>query len=374
VIRSSSLLRTCSLVALCAIALGACATRGDEPARRVPSIKDDAADFEAKRPRVVRDHRVSHVVGPASREVTPAVRAPMERVEVKPAVDPAPKATSEPAPVLPKVEKAPPAVRVIVEAPVEPKEAPVATKPAAEAQPPVKTAILDPRPAPAKPAEVLPAVPEAPKTTVVSPESAVPAPTVRAPVVIKPAETVPTPAPSEARPTADVRRKPAPEAVTPPRNSAVPPVVVTQPPAVVAPANPQVAVVPPAPPAVVQPAQPPQKVDPKPEVKVEPKIAVLTEDQRVASVLASVDTYMKAGRFQSARLLLEDATKSGNPKLLAALAETYDPLTLREQYPKLSRTGDPEKAIALYEQAKAKGGVNLDARIAALKTLAGPKR
>jgi hypothetical protein len=102
-------------------------------------------------------------------------------------------------------------------------------------------------------------------------------------------------------------------------------------------------------------------------------VAPLADDQRANASIASADAYMRAGRYQNARTLLEDTAKSGNPDVLQALGESYDPLLLPEKYPKLARIGDAPRAVFYYEQAKAKGARDLDRRLMALKTLIGQK-
>lgn len=356
VIRPSSFRRTCSVIALSAVALAACASHNDRAApRRHVSIKDDPADAPPQPDRSPRAQRASHVMGAPDRQVQMAAPSSQPaRPEPNSGSDqPSKSVAREPSPVLPKIGQTPPTLPVIVEAPID------KPKPAAETPPLARSAALDPRTVTQpKPAEVQPAPIEQPKTSVATPEPPAQAQPSRPVVVIKSAETAPQP---DSRPITETRRRATPEAVSPPRNSAVP-LPATAPPVVVA-----------VPAPIVQAAQPPQPPT-KVEAKADPKVATLTDDQRVASTLSRVDGYMKSGAFQNARTLLEDAAKSGNPKLLTALAETYDPLVLREQYPKLARTGDPEKAIALYEHATAKGATHVAARVAALKILAGAKR
>lgn len=82
---------------------------------------------------------------------------------------------------------------------------------------------------------------------------------------------------------------------------------------------------------------------------------------------------MAAGRIAKARALLEEQAKSGSADALSALAETYDPLHLREAFPRLLRAADPVKALATYEKAKAAGAAGLDERIEALRPLAAAR-
>jgi hypothetical protein len=99
------------------------------------------------------------------------------------------------------------------------------------------------------------------------------------------------------------------------------------------------------------------------------RIAALSEIQRVKSTLARAQDYLAANRISDARTLLEEAAKSGSQEILFALAETWDPLYLRQANPRLARAGDPVRAIAVYEAARARGAANTDARIDALKAL-----
>jgi hypothetical protein len=316
-----SLLRSCSVIALIVVTAAGCANGAGEryDPRRHGSIKDDPVDgTPSAQPRRATMTRVS---------------APAAMVEKSPAVVHDKPATMEPAPRLPIVELPAPAVTVRIEQPVTP-VAPTSPKPA-EAKiivDPPKTAVYVEPPAPQRP---LP-----PKNTE-------------------------TPS-NDARPLTDTRRRPLETTPAAPPAVAVPAVPPAAPPAPV--------VSQPTPPAPVVTAPP--KAEPKAVIDAapSPKIVPLNDEQRVASTLQRADSYMKANRYQDARAVLDDAAKSGNPRLLTALAETYDPLHLREVYPRLVRTGDPEKAIALYEQARAAGARGLDARIQAVKLLAGPKR
>jgi hypothetical protein len=329
VLRSLSLLRSCSVIALIVVTAAGCASGAGEryDPRRHGSIKDDPVDgTSAAQPRRATITRVS---------------APATMVEKSPAIMHDKPTKMEPAPRLPVVEAPAPAVTVRIEQPV----APTVAKPV-EAK--------SPEP---KPPEVKPTIVEPAKTAVL-----VEPPAPQRPL---PPKNTETPS-SDTRPLTDTRR----------RSTETAPV--TQP-AVAVPAAPPTAspapvVSQPTPPATILTAPP--KPEPKAAVDAtpSPKIVPLNDEQRVASTLQRADSYMKANRYQDARAVLDDAAKSGNPRLLAALAETYDPLHLREVYPRLVRTGDPEKAVALYEQARAAGARGLDARIQAVKLLAGPKR
>jgi hypothetical protein len=184
----------------------------------------------------------------------------------------------------------------------------------------------------------------------------------------------------DARPTAEARRVaanvepaivPKPPAVVMPQPVVLPDVAVAVPqtdaPSVppAAPTAPTIVLVPKSNPTPVPPAALP--------ANTAPKGAPLPDTQRVSATLASAEGYLRAGRVQNARALLEDNAKTGNIEILQALAETYDPLVLPDKYPKLARIGDAPRAIFYYEQAKANGALALDSRLVALKALAGRK-
>jgi hypothetical protein len=110
-------------------------------------------------------------------------------------------------------------------------------------------------------------------------------------------------------------------------------------------------------------------------VETAPAQAVpMTPVQRTTDGLTRAADYMASGRIVNARSLLEDQAKSGDPAILKALGETYDPLHLRDAYPKLARAGDPAKAMAAYEKAKAAGAKGLDMRIDALRAFIAAKQ
>jgi hypothetical protein len=102
--------------------------------------------------------------------------------------------------------------------------------------------------------------------------------------------------------------------------------------------------------------------------------APVSPQQRTSDGLSRAADYMAAGRIVNARSLLEDQARSGDPAILKALAETYDPLHLTDAYPKLSRAGDPVKAMAAYERAKTAGAKDLDPRMDALRALIARKQ
>lgn len=123
----------------------------------------------------------------------------------------------------------------------------------------------------------------------------------------------------------------------------------------------------PAQPVVRAPVQ--QAVQVPATVVAAPQAAAVVDDQRVAKGLALAADYMQSGRVVNARSLLEDLAKSGNPTVLATLAESYDPLHLRSTYPKLFRTGSFAKALDAYERAKAAGAKGMEPRIEAVRAV-----
>ncbi len=353
VTRLTRLFLTTSLCALTAAALTGCASRREAPdgagAARHISIKDSAADHRL--PTTAQPSRLHKVAMPAA-DLTPAPKAPAVSMIL-----------AEPAkpmrPVDDRASQLP--TKVATLPPVEPKPAPKSA------------AIVETATPNAAPAEPKPPVPVAVTNEVVPPAS-------KTPIIIRPADgsTPSKPpaanAPADARPVTEGRRvaanaEPAapakqPSVVPPPTE---PPTTTDAKPAATTVTPPTVAVQPVAPPAVAAASSSPLAS------KAEPKAAPLVDSQRVTATLASADAYMRAGRYQNARTLLDDSAKGGHPEILQALGETYDPLVLPEMYPKLSRIGDAPRAIFYYEQAKAKGAKDLDQRLNALKTLAGQK-
>lgn len=197
------------------------------------------------------------------------------------------------------------------------------------------------------------------------PVAAAPHPALAEPAPAKPAEAVVVALPPTGRPIAAVRQAPAPEVKAEPTPEAKadpkPEVTISaaQPPAIIAkPA--------PLPPLIRQAAIP--------EPAAPPQATALVDDQRIGKALVLASDYMKSGRIANARSLLEDMAKSGSPVVLAALAETYDPLQLQASYPKLARTGDGAKALDSYEKAKAAGAKDLEPRIDALRAYLATRR
>lgn len=87
----------------------------------------------------------------------------------------------------------------------------------------------------------------------------------------------------------------------------------------------------------------------------EAKVAALSDEQRVRDTIARAQEYLKTSRIINARSLLQDAARDDNPLLLTALAETYDPLHLREKFPSLSRAAEPARALDIYRRASERG-------------------
>lgn len=87
----------------------------------------------------------------------------------------------------------------------------------------------------------------------------------------------------------------------------------------------------------------------------EAKVAALSDEQRVRDTISRAQDYLKTKRIINARSLLQDAARDDNPLVLTALAETYDPLHLREKYPSLSRAAEPQRALEIYRRASERG-------------------
>lgn len=188
---------------------------------------------------------------------------------------------------------------------------------------------------------------------------------------------VPIAKPADLRPTVEGRRGQPIEtpvaAVAPPAPQPVAPSVIS--PAAAASAAPPPAVaaiiVPKASPAATVEAKPAPVVKPAPAAVAEPtvqaKVAALTPGERVRTTLERAQAHLKAGKLANARALLEDAGRSeSSGEIMKALAETYDPLVLR-QYPRLAQAGDPARAVMLYSDAVAKGSVAANDQLARLK-------
>lgn len=204
--------------------------------------------------------------------------------------------------------------------------------------------------------------PPAPKAPPAIPPPAVTLPTVAPPAVAIAAPPKPVAPAAEApaaaeRTTTDLRR-------------AAPPVVAAAPP----PAVPVAPTPPPAStePAPVKPAASAIVIQPKAPAteaatSAQPKVAALTDEQRVRDVIARAQEHLTAGRLINARSLLQDAARDNNPLILTALAESYDPLFLRDKRSNLARSGEPTRALEYYRRAAERGSA---AAAQKLKTLA----
>lgn len=325
--RRAPLACACSITVLW---LSGCANVADDPTRVYSDVRRASAKV---RTAIAKP-------GPATRTI--AAKRPVARIaELRSRnSDPAAVRIAAPAP------KAPPAVAVAPPPPPPVRQAVVAAPPVSIAPPnPTLPAVAAaPTPAPAPPAAVVVIPPAAPK----APE----------PTTVKVAEAAPV---ATARPIAEARRAPASEVKQ----------GVTTSPAVAAPAiaEPKPVVVTPPSAATAAPTPTPQ---PQPQrqrqvASAGPNAAPLSETERLREGLARATFYMAASRLANARAVLVDLSRSGHPDVLQALAETYDPLHLRDAYPKLARTGDSAKALEFYDKAKAAGAANADARMRALK-------
>lgn len=305
--------RTPLTAILVSLLLTGCAYRSEHHAAGIGyrSIKDDPE------PRAVDKHAV------APRGITAAPTKPR----------PKPQATVTPR-ILPSVDKA-----ASHKAHAVPATTPAIEQPKPSAPPAMKSAAATPAPPPAPsvappsvPPPAAPAIAQAP----VAPSSA--RSTDQAPAT----QAAPAnPQRSEAeRATVDIRRGNPAIASAPPAAPTAPLASVEPPPAKPA-----------APPIVIQ-----QKPSAAPaDAPAQPKIAALTDDQRVHDTIARAREYMAGGRLINARSLLQDAARDNNPLLLTALAETFDPLHLRDQFPSLARSAEPTRALDFYRRASERG-------------------
>lgn len=287
-------------------------------APRVHATARTAQPHAARAPATIPD-TAPEPMQPSRPEVRPSLRATLPDAAPRD-LPPARAATTPPVDQMPAVR--PPAGEV--RPTTEGRRAALSTPPAPTVTPPVPPA--------AQPTVTPPAVPQAPAAAPAQAAPGIPAATVRLP----------------AQP---------PAIPAPPKSAAVP----ATPPAAAA-AQPQAA-------PVTVPAEPKITVVPKGDVPVAGKVVTPAGEQIVRETITRAQSYMSAGRIENARASLEDAARGGNPDLLVALAETYDPVRLRETYPRLARAGDAARAIAIYEVAKARGAKDLDARIDTLRRL-----
>jgi hypothetical protein len=141
------------------------------------------------------------------------------------------------------------------------------------------------------------------------------------------------PAPQEARATSDLRRNlgPAPVAAAP---------------VVGKPDSQTVAVSPPKTEVTVTPAAAP--------IRAPAATTDVGADTTSSKTLNLSGLWLAQNNITNARAALADAVKNQDPALLNALAETYDPITLK-RYPRLINEANSARAIELYTQAAAKG-------------------
>ncbi len=89
-------------------------------------------------------------------------------------------------------------------------------------------------------------------------------------------------------------------------------------------------------------------------------------DLQARTAIQRAEGWLKAGNVANARALLADAAKGENSDVVAALAETYDPIAL-QRYPRLAGQADATRAVELYSQAAAKGSDSAKERLKALQ-------
>lgn len=272
-------------------------------------------------------HSEYHAVGAAHRSIkddpapvasTPAIRPPVRKVAVL-ASEPAAKPRS--APAVARTE-APPA-------PSQP-------------QPAVKSAIVE-TPLPPKSPIAIPAPTIALPTM---PPAAVTAPQTPGQAAVQP----PTAPPQGERTRTELRRAAPVIGATPP---SAPAAAAAEP----APAKPIASAI------VIQPKAPAAQAD----APAQPKVVALTDEQRVRDTIARAQEHLAAGRLINARSLLQDAARDSNPLLLTALAETFDPLYLRDKHPTVARSAEATRALDLYRRAAERGSASAAQK---LKTLA----
>ncbi len=374
----ATLVTTTSLAALL---LGGCATdryaHEDTTARyyapRAPSARrigpPDAHGVRIKSATVVR---TSHGVRatPVAARISTVSEPPNARIS-----DPVRKqpisADSAPPPVapVPATMRPDPAPRKAVEADPRPIVVPKIDAPVTAAVEPPKVAATPPRQVTAPLIQTDPAaLPQARAVPV--PPPAPPRIADVKPPEVKPAETK-APEPKVAEPVKAAVVK-APEAKVVEQRSLT---EIRQAPAATPPAVPQASISPPVAQPLPQAAAP--TAPPVRQAAIEPAPAQalpMSAKQRAQDALARAADYMASGRIVNARSLLEDQAKTGDAAILKALGETYDPLHLRDAYPKLARAGDPAKAMAAYEQAKSAGAKDLETRIDALRAFMATKQ
>jgi hypothetical protein len=82
-------------------------------------------------------------------------------------------------------------------------------------------------------------------------------------------------------------------------------------------------------------------------------------------MLARASFLVREGQIGSARALLELASRSQDPAVFLALADTYDPKVLARQHA-VGISGDEARALALHKKAADGGVVEANARLTEL--------
>ncbi len=371
---------------LTALLLAGCASTYTHEGRDVPSAAytDSRHSPRTKAPVAVHTSRKRVVPLAAAIPARPAVATPKISVSEPPSVriaDPVTKpvvradvAKSVPVAVTPEFVKSAPAVAMTPNVVEAPKSVAVPTlPPVATIEATIEPTKPDPVAIPQARAAAAPSQPKAAATKAPDVSTAVEAVKVPVPTASEP-KTTDTKL-VEVRPLSQARQAPAPITIP-----------ATIPATISAPATPQVQAASPSQGAVTptpqhvaptqtpliqaSPAGPPAAPMRQSALQPAPvQAAPIASQPRANEVITRAADYMAANRIVNARALLEDQAKSGDPAILKALAETYDPLHLRDVYPRLARAGDLAKAMAAYEKAVAAGANGLAPRIDALRAL-----
>ncbi|MBV1700531.1 MAG: hypothetical protein KGQ46_01775 [Hyphomicrobiales bacterium] len=94
--------------------------------------------------------------------------------------------------------------------------------------------------------------------------------------------------------------------------------------------------------------------------------AAKTTSDSTLNMVMHAASLIREGQISSARLLLQQASQSGDAQVYFALAETYDPLAL-QRWNAIGISGDKAKALDLYQKAADAGSPDAADRINALK-------
>jgi hypothetical protein len=110
---------------------------------------------------------------------------------------------------------------------------------------------------------------------------------------------------------------------------------------------------------------------PSPATTVAPPMpaARALDPAEVTAFLNRAQELISAGDWSSARLLLQHATKAQNARAAFALAQTYDPLVLKQQGP-TAPAADMAAARDWYERAREWGAPDAQRRLDALQAMA----